>query len=105
MAEFKDFEVSTAEGAEDSYVSGVISVTTSQIQAKVGVSNLTGREVLRIYNNSNVTIYFGPSGVTASTGEPIFKNQWVEIKVKDSINVFLITASGTASDVRIQEMA
>ena len=88
----------------DSYTAGVISVSTTQTEAKVGGSRLTGRENLRIYNNSNVTIYFGPSGVTSSTGEPIFKNQWVNIPIGD-IGVFLITASGTASDVRIQEFA
>jgi hypothetical protein len=105
MAEFSNFELSTSEGVEDSYVAGVVSVSTSQVEAKVGGSPLTGREVLRIFNNSNTTIYFGPSGLTASTGEPIYKNQWVEIKAKDSLSVYLLTASGTASDVRIQEMA
>lgn len=88
----------------DAYVAGVISVSTSEIEAKVGASRLSGRETLRIYNNSNITIYFGPTGVTSSTGEPIFKNQWVNIPIGD-IAVYLITASGTASDVRIQEFA
>lgn len=88
----------------DAYVAGVISVSNSQIEAKVGASRLIGRETLRIYNNSNTTIYFGPTGVTSSTGEPIFKNQWVNIPIGD-IAVYLITASGTASDVRIQEFA
>ena len=87
----------------DSYVAGVISVSTSQIEAKVGASRVATRETLRIYNNSNTTIYFGPSGVTSLTGEPIFKNQWVNIPIGD-IAVFLITASGTATDVRIQEL-
>lgn len=88
----------------DAYVAGVISVSTTQTEAKVGASRLANRENLRIYNNSNVTIYFGPAGVTASTGEPIFKNQWVNIPIGD-IAVYLITASGTATDVRIQEFA
>lgn len=105
MADFKDFEVSTSEGVEDSYVAGSISVTTSEIEAKVGGSRLSGREVLRIFNNSNTTIYFGPTGFTTAQGEPLFKNQWIEIKVKDTIGIFLRTASGTATDVRIQEMA
>jgi hypothetical protein len=87
----------------DAYVAGVISVSTTQIEAKVGTSRLENREVLRIFNNSNTTLYFGPSGVTASTGEPLFKNQWINIPIGD-IAVFLITASGTASDVRIQEL-
>jgi hypothetical protein len=87
----------------DAYVAGSISVSTTQVEAKVLASRLTNRETLRIFNNSSVTIYFGPSGVTSATGEPIFKNQWVNIPIGD-IAVFLITASGTASDVRIQEL-
>lgn len=105
MANFSEFEIGVSEGVEDSYVAGPISVTTSQIEAKVGASRLTGREVLRIFNNSSTTIYFGPSGLTSSTGEPLYKQQWVELKVKDTLGIYLLTASGTASDVRIQEMA
>lgn len=87
----------------DSYVAGVVSVSTTQVEAKAGVTRLANREVLRIYNNSNTTIYFGPSGVTHLIGEPIFKNQWVSIPVGD-MPVYLITQSGTATDIRIQEM-
>lgn len=87
----------------DAYVAGVISVSTSQVEAKVGASRLSVRETLRIFNNSQTTIYFGPSGVTSTSGEPIFKNQWVNIPIGD-IGVYLITASGTAADVRIQEI-
>ena len=87
----------------DGYVAGVVSVSITQVEAKSLSTRYPLRENLRIYNNSNTTIYFGPSGVTAATGEPIFKNQWVNIPVGD-IAVFLITASGTAADVRIQEM-
>lgn len=98
------FDPELSDVVNQSYVSGSISVSTSAVEAKVGASRLTGRETLRIYNNSNTTIYFGPSGVTASTGEPIFKNQWVNIPIGDQLAVFLITASGTASDIRIQEI-
>lgn len=89
----------------DAFVAGVLSVTTSQVEAKVGASRLEGRENLRIYNNSAITVYYGPTGVTASTGEPIYRHQSVNIPVGEAIGVFLITASGTASDVRIQEWA
>lgn len=102
--------MSITEGTEysdtlgDSYAAGTISVSTTQVEAKVGASRSPTRETLRIYNNSNVTIYFGPSGVTSLIGEPIFKNQWVNIPVNGNLAVFLITATGTAADVRIQEI-
>lgn len=89
----------------NTYVSGSISISTSASQAKVGASRITNRKILRIYNNSNTTIYFGPTGVTSSNGEPLVKGQWVEVPTSGDIAVFLITASGTASDIRIQELA
>jgi hypothetical protein len=87
----------------DSYLSGLIVVTTSQVEAKVGASRLSGRETLRIYNKGS-TIYFGPSGVTTSTGEPLMKNQWVNIPAGENIEVFMITTSGSVN-VIVQEMA
>lgn len=84
-------------------VQGVISVTTSSIEAKVGGSRQAKRQTLRIYNNSTTTIFWGNSSVTAANGEPLFSKQWVNIPVGDQVAIHLITASGTASDVRIQE--
>ena len=87
----------------DGYVAGVINVSTIQIEAKVGASRLAGREYVRIFNNSAGTIFFGPSGVTISTGEPLFKNQWVSIPMGD-IAVYCIAAA-PLTDIRIQEFA
>lgn len=84
-------------------VQGVLSVTTTSSEAKVGGSRQAKRQVLRIYNNSSVTIYWGSSSVTAANGEPIFYNQFINIPVGDQVAIHLITASGTAADVRIQE--
>jgi hypothetical protein len=81
---------------------GVVTVTSSQIEAKVGASKRAGRQMLRVYNKSNATIYFGPTGVTTTTGEPIYKDQWVNIPANDSCAVFLIAASGS-NDVIVSE--
>lgn len=81
----------------DSYLQGTVSVTTTQIEAKVGGSRLSNRQMLRIYNASNNTIYMGPTGVTTTTGEPIVKGQWINIAVGDQVAVFLIAATGTNS--------
>jgi hypothetical protein len=81
----------------DSYVQGTVSVTTSEIEAKVSGSRLSGRQMLRIYNASNSTVYMGPTGVTTSNGEPIVKGQWINIAVGDQVAVFLIASSGTNS--------
>lgn len=87
---------------ESQYVSGAITVGTSAVEAKVGASRIELRQRLRIYNDSNSTIYFGPSGVTTSTGEPLFKKQWIELEFGD-IGVFVIAGS-SGNNVIIQEI-
>lgn len=84
-------------------IQGVITVTVSSIEAKVGGSRQTNRQTLRIFNNSTTTIFWGSSTVTAANGEPILSKQWVNIPVGDRVAVHLITLSGSATDVRIQE--
>jgi hypothetical protein len=95
---------SNDEIVNSSYVQSQVTVGTSQIEAKVGASKLSGRQALRIYNSSNTTIYFGPSGVTTSTGEPIEKKQWLTIAVGDQLAVFLIAGSA-GNNVIVSEWA
>ena len=87
----------------EGYIAGAINVSTIQIEAKVGASRLAGREYVRVFNNSAGTIYFGPSGVTTSSGEPLYKSQWVSIPLGD-VGIYLIAAS-SLTDIRIQEFA
>lgn len=84
------------------YVSGRITVTTSDTEAKVGASREAERQFVRIYNDGNKTVYFGPGGQSTTDMEPLKKRQYVEIAVAD-LGVFLKTDSGT-SDVIIQEI-
>ena len=86
------------------YLSGTVTVGTSAIEAKVGGSALDERQTVRIYNSSNAVIYFGPAGVTISTGEPLEKKQWVSIPAGKSNPVYLIRASSSGS-VIVQEMS
>lgn len=88
---------------ESAYVSGTLSVTTSAIEAKVGANRLTGRQILSIYNAGPGTIYVGPSGVTSSTGRPIFRDQSIDMPA-GNVAVFLIAGTGTQS-VIVQELS
>jgi hypothetical protein len=101
-----NFNPEFSDVAQDNYVSGRIVVGTTEVEAKVGGSRLNGREMLVIYNDSNRTIYHGPSGVTttgANKGIPILKGEYVTIMVGD-LGVFLIAAQA-GNDVIIQEWA
>ena len=88
----------------NTYLSGSISITITQVEAKVGASALTLRQAITITNVGNNTVYYGPTGLTASTGKPLFKNQDVAIPVGPGIQIFLLTASGTSTAI-IQEWA
>jgi len=87
------------------YVSGVVTVATTQVEAKVGASALEQREDLLIFNDGTDTIFFGPSGVAtsgANKGIPVESGEFLRIPASGSVSIFLI--SDGSSDVIIQEL-
>lgn len=98
-------ELQSSDISNNGGVHGAITVGTSAIQAMVGVSPLSNRKTLTVFNNSNSDIYFGySSSVTTSSGTPIFKNQIAEFDIGVNTEVWLI--AGTASNnVRVTENA
>jgi hypothetical protein len=88
---------------DNSWVQGVVSVGTTQVEAKVGASKSDTREMIIIENISNKTIYYGPSGVTSSTGHRLIKDAWVEIMVGNNLGVYLI-ADSNGNNVIISEL-
>jgi len=91
-----------ADVLEDVILQGVVTITSTQTELKVGASLNPDREVVRVYNNSNETIFFGPNGVTTTTGEPLRRRQSMEMPI-GAQQLFAITASGTA-DVIVWEL-
>lgn len=78
-------------------------VSTTALEAKAGVSTLSNRKLLTVFNSSNSTIYWGyTDSVTTSTGTPIFKDQLVEWAIGSNLKIYLIAASGS-NLVRITE--
>ena len=88
----------------DAYASIAISVSTTQIEAKVGAQTMSKRETLLIANKGPDVVYFGPSGVTPATGMPLPCGKAVKLNFGDCNPVFLITETGT-STVIVQEAA
>jgi len=89
----------------EGYVSGSVAVTSIVIEAKVGANRLSGREVITITNKGSKTLYYGPSGVTTITGDPLFKDQFVSLPFGDAIGVFLICAGTDTATAIVQESA
>lgn len=88
------------------YISGQISVTTTQVEVKVGASRLAGRQSIFIFNNSSDTVYFGPNGVTtsgATKGLPIEPDETGEFNFGDKVAVYLISTNALGSSIIVQE--
>lgn len=84
-------------------VEGSLTATTSAVEVKVGGSRLTSRKLVTLHNNSSNTIYWGwTSGVTTSTGTPIYKNQMIQWSVGDSQTIYVIAAS-VGNNTRVTE--
>lgn len=88
------------------YLSVVIAVGTSQVEAKVGSNRLADRQGVWIYNDSSNTVYVGPSGVTtngSTKGMPVHKSQAAFIELPDFVAVFIIAGSA-GNNVIVQEI-
>ena len=89
------------------YTHTTLVVSTTEVEAKVGMDKLVGRQMLRIYNDSNNTIFIGSTGVTVSgttKGEPLVKGQWINIPAGDATAVFMIAAAGS-NNIIVSEWA
>lgn len=88
---------------ESSYLTGTLTVGTTQVEVKVGASRLERRQFVSIHNYGPQTIYIGPDGVTTSSGRPIFRDQSIDLPVG---NLALYLIAGTANQsVIVQELS
>lgn len=80
---------------------GQVTVGTSAVELKIGATRDQKRQVIIIYNNSNVTIYIGGSDVTTSgstMGIPVLKTQVVTLPIGDQP---IYAIAGSAGNVII----
>lgn len=94
-------QLETADIIATALISGALAVSTTALAARVSTSNLANRKLLMITPTSG-TIYMGAtSGVTTTTGTPIFANQTFTLSYGAAITPFLIAAASV--NVIIQE--
>ena len=95
-------EIKVASFPNVSYLTGLKTASTTELLVSVGGANLVSRKTLTIYNKGAQDVYFGPTGVTDTTGIPIIKDEAVTMDVGDNVHVYIVTKTGTTSVV-IQE--
>jgi hypothetical protein len=99
------FDPELSDVNNDGYVSGPVSVTSVQVEAKVDLTRLSGRECLTITNKGPNKVWYGPSGVTTDSGDYLLKDQFVSLPIGEGLGVFLICSTGQTATVVVQEMA
>ena len=98
-------KLNTAEISNNGGTQGSLTVGTTSVELKVGGSALTDRISATAYNDGSQIVYWGyTSGVTISTGTPIFKKQLVQWSVGPGTSIYLISDTA-GQDVRITESA
>jgi len=86
------------------YKTASVAVGTTEVEAKVGGSPLSKRQILTLLNEGAQDIFYGPTGLTSSTGTRLRKNQFASIPAGDCISIFMLTATSTAT-VIVQEFS
>jgi hypothetical protein len=83
-----------------------ITATATAAELFTGGSRNPRRQVIRVYNDGNRSVFIGPSGVTASgptKGEELRKQEAISMSLGDT-GLFAITSSGTC-DLIVTELS
>jgi hypothetical protein len=88
--------LSTIQASSTSIVTGQAAVTTTAAQL---ASTATYKNGIKLTNLSTSAspLFYGPSGVTATTGDELPAGQSVVLPVSDPSLIYVITASSTAT--------
>ena len=73
--------------------------------AAVEITPTAGVNEMHIFNGLSVTVRYGGSGVTTSTGGKIFPEGTFAIKVNSNTSIYLIPESGGAASIDIVEFS
>lgn len=71
--------------------------------ASVELTPTAGCKEMHIFNESGVTLRYGGSGVTTSTGGKLFNQGTMALNPTDDFSVFIIPESGGPFDLEIVE--
>lgn len=83
----------------DGLAVSAVNVTNTATQL---VAGSVSRTQFRLYNNSSVTVYLGPSGVTTATGTPLPPGQWWVEGILEGA-MYAIASTAGPHEVRVLE--
>jgi hypothetical protein len=81
-------------------VHGVVTVSTSPIEIKVGVNRLGDRQAVMVYNDGAPVIYYAPNASVASSGAnkgfPLKRDQFVILPIGNIAWYYIAASTNTA---------
>jgi len=86
-------------------VVGVKTVSYTAAELFAGASRLANRYAMIVYNESSEPVYWGPSGVTTSTGFPLLPQDSVVFQFNPSVATAIYFIAGSNAAVRVVELA
>lgn len=79
-------------------------VGTSAAQILDGADELADRKWMYLYNNANKAMYIGPSGVSTSSGFPLFPGSMLELRIGAAVDVYAI-GDGSSLNMRTMQLS
>ena len=86
-------------------VVGAKTVSYTAAELFAGASRLANRYAMIVYNESSEPVYWGPSGVTTSTGFPLLPQDSVVFQFNPSVATAIYFIAGSNAAVRVVELA
>lgn len=86
-------------------VVGVKTVTTTAAELFAGASRLANRYVMIVYNESSVPVYWGPAGVTTTTGFTLLPQDSIVFQFDPTVATPIYFIAGSSASVRVVELA
>ena len=86
-------------------VVGVKTVTSTAAELFAGASRLANRYLMAVYNDSTLIVYWGPSGVTTSTGYPLLPQDSIVFEFDPNTATAIYFIASANASVRVEEQA
>lgn len=86
-------------------VVGVKTVSTTAAELFAGVSRFANRYAMIVYNESSIPVYWGPAGVTTTTGFTLLPQDSVVFQFNPSVATAIYFIAGSNAAVRVVELA
>lgn len=86
-------------------VVGAKTVTTTAAELFAGGARLANRISMTVYNESSIPVYWGPAGVTTSSGFPLLPGDSVTFQFWPSVATPIYFIASANASVRVVEVA